>query len=346
MRIAVMGGTGSLGIVVGGLLAKNGYDVELIGSNREGVIALNNKGAVIKGSIEAIVPVKAITPEQMKGIYDYVFLVVKQDSNHVALPQLLPYLNQNSVVCTLQNGMPEESVSAYIGPERTVGGIVIFASTRLEPEISFITTSPEVINNYAIEIGEISGQLTPRIFTIQKILSAIGGCSVSENLVNTRWSKLVVNATFGGMTAALGCACKNILKNYDAMDIVAHIADETIKTAHACGYSLGPYRGENLECLELQQNDKVADKFEFYQRFFGPYSNTKLSILQDLEKRKKTEIKYINGYVCEMGKKKNISTPYNDFVVNLINKAEEEGQVPQFETNLKLFQNRFKHIKE
>ena len=337
MRIAVMGGTGSLGIVIGGLLAKNGYEVELIGSHREGVIALNSKGAIIKGSIETVVPVKAITSEQMKGIYDYVFLVVKQDANHVALPQLLPHLNENSVVCTLQNGMPEESVSTYIGSERTVGGITIFASTRLEPGISFITTSPEVIKNYAIEIGEINGQLTQRIYTIQKILSAIGGCSVTENLVNTRWSKLLVNATFGGMTAALGCACKDILKNYDALDIVAHIADETIKTAHACGYRLGPYHGEDLEFLELQQNDQVADKREFYQSFFSSYANTKLSMLQDLEKGKKTEIKYINGYVCEMGKKKNIPTPYNDFVVNLINKAEEEGKVPKLETNLELF---------
>lgn len=337
MRIAVMGGTGSLGIVIGGLLAKYGYDVELIGSDREGVIALNNKGAIIKGSIETVVPVKAITTEQMKGIYDYVFLVVKQDANQVALPQLLPYLNENSVVCTLQNGMPEESVSAHIGSERTVGGIVIFASARLEPAVSFITTSPEVIKNHGIEIGEINGQLTPRIYAIQKILSAIGGCSVSENLVNTRWSKLVVNTTLGGMTAALGCACKDILENYDALDFMAHIADETIKTAHACGYSLGPYREQDLEFLELKQNDQAADKREFYQNFFGSYANTKLSMCQDLEKGKKTEIRYINGYVCEMGRKKNLPTPYNDLVVNLIKKAEAEGKAPKFETNLELF---------
>ena len=337
MRIAVMGGTGSLGIVIGGLLAKEGYDVELIGSDREGVIALNNRGAIIKGSIETVVPVKAITPEQMKGIYDYVFLVVKQDANHVALQQLLPHLDRNSVVCTLQNGMPEESVATYIGPERTVGGIVIFASTRLEPGVSFITTSPEVIENYAIEIGEMNGLHTERIYTIRKILSAIGGCGVSENLVNTRWSKLLVNATFGGMTAALGCACKDILQNYDALNIVAHIADETIKTAHACGYRLGLYHGEDLEFLELQQDGRVADKVMFYQSFFSSYANTKLSMLQDLEKGKKTEINYINGYVCEMGKKKKVPTPYNRLVVNLINKAEEEGKVPRFETNLELF---------
>ncbi len=337
MRIAVMGGTGSLGIVIGGLLAKDGYDVELVGSNKEGVIALNNRGAIIKGSIETVVPVKAITPEQMKGIYDYVFLVVKQDDNHVALPQLLPYLNGNSVVCTLQNGMPEESVSAYIGSERTVGGIVIFASTRQEPGMSFITTSPEVIKNYAIEIGEMNGLQTRRIHEIQKLLSSIGGCSISENLINTRWSKLLVNATFGGMTAALGCACKGILENEDALNIVARIADETIKTAHGCGYRLGLYHGEDLEYLELKPNDQVADKLGFYQSFFGSYANTKLSMLQDLEKGKKTEIKYINGFVCEMGKNKNIPTPYNDFVVHLINKAEEEGNVPEFETNLELF---------
>lgn len=64
----------------------------------------------------------------------------------------------------------------------------------------------------------------------------------------------------------------------------------------------------------------------------------KASMLQDLEKNRKTEIDYINGVVSSRAEGTGIATPYNDLVVKLVKSAEETQTVPDFDTNIKAFE--------
>jgi 2-dehydropantoate 2-reductase len=333
MRIAVMG-AGSIGTVVGALIAKSGQDVVLIDADEPNVAALNAQGATVKGFLDITVPVRAITPAQMEGIYDLVVLTTKQTFNDVALKQILPHLGDSSTVCTLQNGIPEESVATRVGPQRTIGGTVGFGATWLEPGVSMLTSTLPVLEKYAFDIGELDGQLTPRIYAIQKVLSAVGGCTVVPDFMAIRWAKLLMNATFSGMSAALGCTFGDVLENPDAMEVLAHIADETIKVARACGYRLAKMQGIDMESLELKPGDRLDDKMPLYRAVWGPHVKLKASMLQDLEKGRKTEIAYINGYVCRKGREKNVPTPYNDFAVSLVSAAELRKKVPDFTSNL------------
>ena len=124
MRTAILG-AGSLGTIMGAVVSKNGGDVVLVDSYKEHVDALNEKGATVTGYLDLKnIPVKAITPDQMDGIYDVVIVLLKQTANAVALRNLLPFIDENSVVCTLQNGIPEEAVAEIVGSDRTVGGTV------------------------------------------------------------------------------------------------------------------------------------------------------------------------------------------------------------------------------
>ena len=100
MRIAILG-SGAMGTVLGAYMTKNGCPVEMIDSYQAHVDALNAKGAHIVGTVDLVVPVRAITPEQMEGTYDIVFLFTKQLSNPEVLPKLLPHLGPDSTVCTL-----------------------------------------------------------------------------------------------------------------------------------------------------------------------------------------------------------------------------------------------------
>ena len=69
MKVAILG-CGAMGTVLGAYMTKNGCDVEMIDSYQAHVDALNEKGAHIVGTVDFTVPVKAVTPEQMEGIYD------------------------------------------------------------------------------------------------------------------------------------------------------------------------------------------------------------------------------------------------------------------------------------
>ena len=80
MKVAILG-CGAMGTVLGAYMTKNGCDVEMIDSYQAHVDALNEKGAHIVGTVDFTVPVKAVTPEQMEGIYDIVFLFTKQTAD-------------------------------------------------------------------------------------------------------------------------------------------------------------------------------------------------------------------------------------------------------------------------
>lgn len=140
MKAAIMG-AGAMGTVLGAFLTRNGFPVDLIDSYPAQVDALNEKGAGVVGCAELTVPVRALLPEQMEGVYDLVFLMVKQTNNEASLRALLPHLGENSTVCTLQNGVPELAVAEFVGRNRTVGGACRWGATFVEPGISELTNA-------------------------------------------------------------------------------------------------------------------------------------------------------------------------------------------------------------
>ncbi|MEH7181013.1 ketopantoate reductase family protein [Neobacillus vireti] len=336
MKIGVLG-VGSLGTIIGALITKGGYDVDLIDINQEHVDALNQIGAKITGFLDETIPVKAKHPNELSGKYDVIFLLTKQVYTKSSLESILPFLHQDSVVCTLQNGIPEESVATIVGKERTVGGVVGFGATWIGPGVSELTTELDVVKKYAFDIGELNGEITERIHTLKDILGTVGYCEIVTNINGMKWSKLLMNATFSGMSAALGCTFGEVLYNADAMRSLANIADETIKVARAHHIRLVEMQGKDFENLELESQSDIPGKMAFYEEVWGPHANLKASMLQDLEKGIKTEIDYINGYVSEKGREKNIPTPFNDMVCTLVNLSEEAKVLPNFEENISKF---------
>ncbi len=328
MRTAILG-AGALGIIIGARMTKNGQQVDLIDSFKENVDALNANGATVTGYLELHQAVTALTPEEMVGAYDLVLLLTKQTANETALPKLLPHLHKDSIVCTLQNGVPEESVAALVGRERTIGGAVGFGATWLRPGVSELTSTMEAIEKFAFEIGEIDGELRPRLEKVKEVLSAAGGTTILTNLMGIRYTKLLMNATFSGMSAALNGNFSEVLANPKAMVCVAHIADEVIKVCRGLGYRMVEMQGVDFEFLELNSKADIPSKMDFYKKVWGRHNN-RASMLQDLEKGKKTEIDYINGVVCRGGQKCGIATPFNDKVVELIKEAESRGGVNDF----------------
>lgn len=324
MKTLIMG-AGSIGTVIGALMAKNGGDVVMVDAFADNVRALNENGATITGTMEVNAPVKAIAPDEMEGIYDLVILITKQTTNKEVLEELLPHLNEDSVVCTLQNGVPETYVAKIIGEKRTIGGAVGFGATWLKPGVTELTSTQKVMDHFAFDIGEINGEITERIRKVQTELSRVGHTDILDNLMGVRWAKVLMNATFSGMSAALGCAFGDVLNDSVGIRCIAHLADEVIKVCRACGVKMAPMQGKDFTQLELNSADDIPDKIPFYHEVWDQHALLKASMLQDLEKQRKSEIGYINGYVCDRGREAGVPTPFNDMVVAIV-KCEEANK--------------------
>jgi len=328
MRFALVG-AGSLGTIIGALIAKGGQDIVLVDSNKEHVEALNSKGATITGKMNLNVPVKACTPEEMSGIYDVVIYLAKAPSNEEALTRLLPHINDKSVVCTLQNGIPEDRVAQYVGRQRTIGGAVGFGASWVEPGVSRLTSDPDKMG---YDVGEFDGSVTPRVEKVKSLLDLSGHCKVTTNLPGLRWAKLLINASFSGMSAALGCNYGDVLDNEKAMFCAAFIVDECIKVVHAEGTRLEKFQGSDFEQAELiNGRADIASKMPFYSKVFTPHRPVIASMLFDLRMGRATEIDYINGEVSSRGRRVGVPTPFNDQVVQLVKEAEVRKGVNTFE---------------
>lgn len=118
------------------------------------------------------------------------------------------------------------------------------------------------------------------------------------------------------------------------MAALARIAAECIQTARAHDIELVPMQGVDLSQLELLPGETVPDKLPLYHRVWDPHRELKASMLQDLEKGRRTEIGHINGVVSARADEAGVPSPYNDLVGRLVREAEAAADVPDFATSI------------
>jgi len=322
MKAAILG-AGSLGTIMGAVISKNGGDVILIDNNVAHVDALNNSGATVTGYMDLKnIPVKAITPDKMEGIYDIVLVLLKQTANKTALPKLLPHLNENSVVCTLQNGIPEEMVAEIFGEDRTIGGTVGWGGGWVSPGVAQLFTRQD---HMRIEIGSIDGKITEKVRRVEEFLKLTGDVEVNESLMGIRWSKLLMNSALSGMSAALGCTFGDIIDDDKAVICAAHVADELIRVAEKKNVKMEIII-PGCDFLEMKFDDEAGrdNTVKILREIYDVHRPQKASMLQDMEKEISCEIDYINGVVCGNGDKFEIETPFNDKIVEIVKGFEKK----------------------
>jgi 2-dehydropantoate 2-reductase len=319
MNVAIYG-AGSLGTILGAYLAKNGSPVDLINHNKAHVDALNSHGAKVVGKANFIVPVRALLPQEMSEPYDVVFLLTKQLDNKAVVESLLPFLKQDGILCTMQNGLPEPGIAEIVGENRVMGCAIAWGATMLGPGVCELTSEPDTLT---FSLGKLQGKPDQRLLEIKNLLELMGPVVVEENFIGARWAKLLVNAAFSGMSTVLGCTFGEVSADKRARLCAQKIIKECIDVAHAAGVTIEPIQGKDIVRL-FDYHSKLKQKISFMliPLAMKKHRMLKPSMLQDLEKGKPCEIDAINGVVSAIGKKFQVPTPYDDLVVEIVHGIE------------------------
>ena len=333
MRIAIYG-AGSLGTILGAYISKAGVEIELINRNKAHVEALQNGGAKIVGTVQFNQNVTAYTPDQMSGVYDVVFLMTKQQHNAEVVTMLKEYLAEDGALVTFQNGLPELQIAEILGEERVLGCTVAWGATLQEPGVCELTSEPDALS---FSLGAISSTPNKYFDKVKDTLELMGTVDVEDNFIGTRWSKLLINAAFSGMSAVLGCTFGEAAGPKESRRIVQALIKECIDVCAAGGIRIEPVQGKDIvKLLDYSNAFKRAVSFMIIPIAIRKHAKLKASMLQDLEKGKRTEVDAINGVVSMFGRKVGCPTPMNDRVVEIIHKIEEGELKPCFD-NLKYF---------
>ena len=327
-------GAGSLGTVLGAYITKNGGKIDLINRNKAHVEALRKNGAKITGTVEMTIPVTAYTPDEMSGKYDVILLLTKQLLNKDVVSFLRDYLEDDGVIVTLQNGLPEPGIAEIVGTSRTMGCVVEWGAALTSPGVCTLTSE---VDGLSFHMGKMDGITDEKFNEVKSLLELM--CPVHEepNLMGARWSKLLINATFSGLGTVVGGVFGDVSENKAARRVAVRCMKECIDVGHAAGVKFAPVQGKNITALFYYKSAfKRAIATMLIPIAMKKHRNIEPSMLQDLKKNKPCEIDAINGVVCEWGRKCGVKTPINDRIADIVKQCESGKLTPKAD-NIELF---------
>ena len=318
MRAAIYG-AGAMGTVLGAHVARAGKQIDLITRNVSHVNALNSSGAQIGGTVDFTVPVTALTPEEMTGEYDIIFLMTKQRENVKICELLRKYLKPDGAICTMQNGLPEPSVASVVGDSRTLGCAVSWGATFKGEGRAILTSSPEKLT---FSLGAYSVN-NPNLVKAAELLSCMGKVNIEQNFIGARWAKLAINSAFSSLSAITGLTFGEVATNPKTKKIALSMLNEAFAVAELSGVKLEKIQGHDIiKIYRCRGGVKRLIALKLLPLAMKNHKDIVSGMYYDLIAGKKCDIDYINGVIAGYAKKCGQPVPLNDKVLEIAHKIE------------------------
>ena len=303
MKIAIIG-AGAMGSVIGGLLAKTGNVVTLLDVSRDVIDSINAKGLRLedKSGLSQTIPVPATNKPSDVGVAELVLVFVKCYQTEAAVSNALPMIGPDTVVLSLQNGWGNgPRIASIVGQEKLIVGVCYHSATVLGP--GYVRHAGKGMTF----IGELDGAITDRLKRVARIFYHAGiEVAATENVMKEIWSKLALNVATLPTQSAIRLTADRLLDTPEMQSLMRGLLREVVAVA----------RGQKIELDYDERWTAIAG-------LLGKLApNTKGSMLQDVENKRRTEIDVINVAIVEAGRPLGIPTPYNNAMVCLIKALE------------------------
>lgn len=301
MKIAIIG-AGAMGSLYGARLTQAGEDVWLYDTWQENIAVMQERGLTViaAGGVETV-HVKATTKIDEIGEADLVMIFVKAHATHDAALEAASLLGLDTMVMTLQNGLGNaEQIAAVVGAERVLVGTTAMGAT--------MAGAGRVIDNGkgSTHIGNFSATMTKRLYQIAAIFSRSGLYTVVDaNVDALRWSRLTINAGINALSAVTGLTNGQLLACPESQEIMNRAVAEAEAVAKAHGIT---FPHANMQ--DQVHASAAATK------------DNKSSMLQDIVKKRRTEVDAINGAIVKAGAQTGVVTPVNEILTLLVKTME------------------------
>ena len=280
-RIAVVG-AGAVGCYFGGMLARAGTPVTLIGRAAH-VDAINRNGLFLERSdFQAHIKVQADTRVEAVRDATIVLLSVKTTDTETAAAALFPHLGRDALLVSFQNGVDNAERIQRATGIKAVPAVVYVAAAMTGPGRVKHNGRGDIV------IGHLS-----RLESVFK--NAEIPCRVSDNIAAELWTKLVMNCAYNAISALTRSHYLAIKENPLACTLMKELIREVVGVASASGI-----------CIASPE-----ELFEAALKLGAAMSTATSSTEQDIARGRPTEIDSLNGYVARRGKELGIPTPIN-----------------------------------
>jgi 2-dehydropantoate 2-reductase len=295
MDIVILG-AGAIGSLFGALLSKNNK-VLLVGRTPH-ITTIRNHGLKITGKTQMHVKIPAVDSiEKSDASPDLLMVTVKSYDTETALREAQSIMHNHTIVLSLQNGLDNiDKIEKVVDRNHILGGVTTHGAFLSKPGVIEHTGKGQTI------VGELSGQKTERLTRIVATFTEAGietGCST--DLMKEMWIKAIINSSINPLTTLLSCTNGYLVENPVLEKMVERVCKESTAVAKAHG-------------ITLSYQSMVRRTKEVIHATADNYS----SMLQSIQRGKKTEIDSINGIIVKLGKKQGIDVALNEILLYLI----------------------------
>ncbi|MGH9147353.1 MAG: ketopantoate reductase family protein [Vicinamibacterales bacterium] len=298
-RVAVVG-AGAVGGYFGGMLARAGAHVTLIG--RPVHVDVWARDGLFLDSInfQESVPVAASTEVAACADADLVHFSVKSLDTEKTAQQLARHVRGDASIVSLQNGVDNVERIRAAAALDPIAAVVYVASSMPVPGRVKHSGRGDLL------IGDLPGRSAPpreaAVASVSNWFEAAGvPCRVSRNIDADLWTKLIVNAALNAISAVVGAPYGDIVATADSRETVRQLVNECVAVARAGGVSL-----------------PEVDFVEMVLRFAEKAGQVFSSTAQDLDRGKRTEVDALNGLVVRRGAALGVPTPVNQSLLALV----------------------------
>ena len=297
--IAVVG-AGAVGSYFGGLLARTGAAVTLIGRaahveaiRRDG-LQFESDGRSERVEVQATTDIAAVRGARL------VLLCVKSFDTDEAAKLMKLHLAPDAVVLSLQNGVDN--------PER----IRRHVANPVIPILIYIGASSPGPGHVRHTGGSklVTGAMNPAdraaLDGIAALFTRAGlSVTISDDIEAELWVKLVLNCAYNAVSALSGSNYGRMVATPEVRRIMQDVVDEIRAVAQAKGVRLP----DNVAEINFALADTMPQQ--------------RSSTAQDIEKGRRTEIDHLNGYVVRTGEALGVATPVNRTLSALMKALEQ-----------------------
>jgi len=301
MKIVIVG-PGAMGCLFAAFLARKGQDVWILDKHKERSARINLQGISVEGVAgNWQVNVQAAANAQEISNPDLAIICVKTYDTKSAAISAKALPGENFSVLTLQNGIGNvELISEVVGAERVIGGVTNLGATLLDTGKVRYAGKGETI------IGRLDGRITVDLRSIREVFIKAGlETRVSRDIKSFLWSKLVINAGINALTAVTRLNNGKLLDFEFSRKILKMAVNEAVKVA-------------KRKRIKLAYEDPLTK----VEAVCEATADNVSSMLQDVLKKKRTEIDSINGVIVRQAEELGLSAPVNIMLVDLIKTIE------------------------
>ena len=328
MRTLIIG-AGAVGSVIGAYMARNGGQVTIADGWFHHVEAIRRHGLRVEAvEQDFAIDVEALHLDELPkfGGADLVVLAGKSYDTRMLALLGRENMHDTTVVMSAQNGMNDCVVSEIVGAERTVGCVVAMAVDLLEAGLVRRTSQADVA---ALTIGHLRPEHMRDLTPFAEALGALGRVDVAPDIWPERWGKLTLNSMSNGLAGLTGLRSELLWSSENVLDVAIALAHETAMVAAASGVYAAPVLGrithDTLLDADRRGNPAWCEALNIMREIasvrVGRRGN-RASLLQDIEKGRRTEIRHLNGWVAARGAALGVAAPTHAKIVSEIETVE------------------------